>query len=186
VTPIDLSRGKALSPINVGNAPIGIAVTPDGSTVFVTNLNSESVTPINTASDTAAAAIATDGAPIAVVVTARAAWVVNTPAGGTAGNNVQPISVVSDTAGSAIRMPKGAQNIALTPDGLTAWVACLNSASLVPIDLSTKRAGKAILVLGGPVAVAVANQAKPQPTTGAPTSSVAKSKKKSKVTTTTK
>jgi YVTN family beta-propeller protein len=186
VTPIDLSTGKALAPINVGNAPVGIAVTADGSTVFVTNLNSESVTPINTASDTAAAAIATDGGPIAVVVAANAAWVVNTPASGTSGNNVQPISVATDRAGRPIRMPKGAQNIALAPDGRTAWVACLNSASLVPIDLRTKKAGKAILVLGGPVAVAVANQAKATPTTSVPTSSVAKSKKKSKVTTTTK
>ena len=187
VTPIDLSTGKALSPITVGNAPIGVAITPDGSTAFVTNLNSESVTPINTASDTAAAPIAMAGGPVAVVVAGNDAWVVNAPATGYPGNNVEPISLATDKVGHGIGLPKGAQNIAVTPDGKTAWVVCLNTNSLVPINLVTKRAGTPIVVPGGPFAIAIANQAKVQPTTGSPTTSVVKPKTtttKAKTTTT--
>jgi len=187
VTPIDLSKGRALAPIAVGNAPVGVAVTPDGSTVFVTNLNSESVTPINIASETAAAPIATDGGPVAVVVAYNAAWVVNTPASGRPGNNLQPIALTTDIAGRAIRLPRGAQNVAVEPGGRTAWVVCLNSDSLVPVNLPRRIAGRAIVVRGGPFAIAIANQAKAGPTTGTPTSSVAAKKKvtKKRVTTTT-
>jgi YVTN family beta-propeller protein len=174
VTPIDLSTDKALAPITVGNAPVGIAVTPDGSTVFVTNLNSESVTPISVASDQASAAIATAGGPVAVAVAGNTVWVVNTPAGGQ-GNNLQPIGVASERVGPPIRLPAGAQNIAIAPNGKTGWVVCLNSNKLVPVNLVTHKAGTAIIVRGGPFAVAVADQARgPAPTT----TTVPKSKKK--------
>jgi YVTN family beta-propeller protein len=152
-------------------------VSPDGSTVFVTNLNSESVTPVTVASNTAGAAIATAGGPVAVAVAGNDAWVVNTPASGQ-GNNVQPISIAALAAGAPIRLPKGAQNIAIAPSGKTAWVVCLNSDKLVPIDLVTHKAGTAIIVRGGPFAVAVAAQAKgPAPKTTT-TTTVAKKKKK--------
>lgn len=183
VTPIDLSTGKALPPIRVGNAPVGIAVTPDGSTVFVTNLNSESVTPITVSSDTPGASIATAGGPVAVVVAHNDAWVVNTPAGGE-GNNLQPISVASGVAGKPIKLPNGAQNVAVLPSGNTAWVVCLNTDKLVAVNLVTHKVGAAVKIRGGPFAVAVAYQ----PRGAAPTTTtVPKSKKpgKKKATTTT-
>lgn len=173
VTPIHLSTGKAGAPIPVGNAPVGVAITPDGSTVFVTNLNSESVTPIDVASNTASAAIATAGGPIAVAIAHGAAWVVNTPAGGE-GNDLQPISIATGTAGKPIRLPKGAQNLAVSPDGDTVWVVCLDSNKLVPVDVVTRKAEAAVDVQGGPFAIAVADQATgPAPTT----TTVAKAKK---------
>jgi len=181
VTPIDLSTGRALAPIRVGNAPVGVAITPDGSTVFVTNLNSESVTPITVASDTPGASIATAGGPVAVVVARNAAWVVNTPASGQ-GNNLQPISVATERAGKPIKMPSGAQNLSVLPGGGTAWVVCLNSDKLVAVNLVTHRVGATVKVRGGPFAVAVAYQPRgPAPTT----TTVAKAKKTKKKTTTT-
>jgi hypothetical protein len=129
--------------------------------------------------DTTGAAIAVAGGPVAVAVAAGAAWVVNTPAGGQPGNNVQPISLLADTAGKPIMLPKGAQNIAIAPNGRTAWVVCLNSDELVPVGLVSRRAGTAISVPGGPFAVTVANQAKAGAAPiGSTTSTVAKKKKK--------
>jgi YVTN family beta-propeller protein len=180
VTPIDLSTGKALTPIRVGNAPVGIAVTPDGSTVFVTNLNSESVTPITVASDTPGASIATAGGPVAVVVAHNDAWVVNTPAGGE-GNNLQPISVTSGVAGKPIKLPNGAQNLAVLPNGSTAWVVCLNTDKLVAVNLVRHKVSAAIKIRGGPFAVAVAYQ----PRGAAPTTTTVPKSKKTKKTTTT-
>ena len=177
VTPIDLSTGKVLPPIPVGNAPIGVAVSPDGSTVFVTNANSESVTPITVATDAAGFGISTAGGPVAVAVADGAAWVINTPAGRLAGNNVQPISLTSNTAGTPIALPKGAQNIAIAPSGVTAWVVCLNSDKLVPVNLATRRAGAPVTVPGGPFAVAVAYQ--PRGPTPAPSATSTAKKSKS-------
>ena len=157
-SPRSTCHGKALPPIRVGNAPVGIAVTPDGSTVFVTNLNSESVTPITVSSDTPGASIATAGGPVAVVVAHNDAWVVNTPAGGE-GNNLQPISVASGVAGKPIKLPNGAQNVAVLPSGNTAWVVCLNTDKLVAVNLVTHKVGAAVKIRGGPFAVAVAYQA---------------------------
>ena len=95
---------------------------------------------------------------------------------------MQPISLASDIAGTPIQLPKGAQNIALAPGGTTAWVVCLNSNKLVPIDLLTHRKGAAITVRGGPFAVAVADQPRgpAPPTTAAP--SKPKKPKKGKAT----
>ncbi len=182
VTPIDLATGKAGKPIHVGNAPLAVAVTPDGSTVFVTNLNSESVTPINVAANQAEAAIAVAGGPVAIAVGGQHAWVVNAPATGKTGNNVQSISLTTDKAGTPITLENGAQGISITPDGTTAWVACLNADALVPIDLATGQAGAAIKLLGGPFAVTVADQ--PQTASSAPTTTTTTSKKTAKTTTT--
>ena len=182
VTPIDLATGKAGTPINVGNGPLGIAVTPDGSTVYVTNLDSESVSPINVSTMQAGAPVAVEGGPLAVVVGHGSAWVVDAPAVGQVGNNLQPILITTNTAGKAIALPKGAQGAAVSPNGLVAWVVCLNSDRLSPVNLVTRRVGTPILIAGGPVAVAVADQPQgPAPTT---TTTVAPKKKKRTTTTT--
>jgi YVTN family beta-propeller protein len=156
VTPIDLATGKAGPPIAVGNGPTGVAISPDGSTVFVTNLDSGSVSPISTATNKAAAAIAVPGGPVAVVVAAGAAWVVDTPSNIAQGDNVVPIPLASLQAGSPIPVGKGAQDIAFTPDLKTAWVSCLTADSLVPIDVASKKVGTPISVSGGPFALAIA------------------------------
>jgi YVTN family beta-propeller protein len=158
VTPIDLTTGAPEKAITVGNAPIGLAVTPDGGTVFVANLNSESVTPIAVSTNTARAAIAVPGGPIAMVATQSDVWVVDTPATGAKGDNVVDINLLTSKAGTPIPVGKGAQAIALAPGDKSAWVACLSSQTIVPIDLVTRAAGTPIAVPGGPFAIAIANQ----------------------------
>ncbi len=159
VTPIDLATHAAGKPITVGNGPTGIAVSPDGTQVFVTNLDSGSVSPITVASNAAGAPITVPGGPVAIAVAAGSAWVVDTPSTASAGDNVVPIAVASDTAGSPISVAKGAQDIAITPNQKTAWVACLNADQLVPIDLATSKAGTPIRVVGGPFALAIVSEA---------------------------
>ncbi|MDR3549863.1 MAG: hypothetical protein P4L31_00480, partial [Candidatus Babeliales bacterium] len=45
------------TPIAVGNSPVGIAITPDGATAYVTNLNDNTITPITIATNTPLAPI---------------------------------------------------------------------------------------------------------------------------------
>jgi YVTN family beta-propeller protein len=178
VTPIDLSTRTAGKAITVGNGPTGMAITSDGSTVFVTNLDSGSVTPIATANNSAGAPISVPGGPISVAVAGQDAWVVDTPSNTSAGNNVVPISISSDRAGAPITVDKGAQFIAITPDGTTGWVSCLQANALVPINLATHKIGASIRVVGGPFAMAIADQAQGGGSGVTTTTSAKKGKKK--------
>ena len=158
VTPVDLATGKSLGPIVVGNAPTGVAITPDGSTAIVTNLNSGSVSPINIASNKARAPISVQGGPIAVAVSPAdpaIAWVADTSSNTSTGANVTPVDLSAGVAGTPIPIGKGPQGIAITPDGTTAWIVCYNASSLESIDLRTKRPGPAVRVAGGPSAIAL-------------------------------
>src|ERR1700743_1072336 len=50
-----------------GPPPNGVGVSPDGTTVYVTNINSDDVTPIDTATNTAGTPINVGNRPIGVV-----------------------------------------------------------------------------------------------------------------------
>lgn len=138
VTPVDLATGKALPPITVGNAPTGIAITPDGSVALVTNLNSGSVSTIDIANDKAGAPIAVQGAPIAVAISSvqpTIAFVVDAISKQAKLGNVTPINLTTDAAGKPIVVGKNPQAIALSPDGKTAWVVCFGNETIVPVEI---------------------------------------------------
>jgi len=180
VTPVELATRKALAPITVGNAPTGIAITSDGSTALVTNLNSGSVSPIDIANNTAGSPIIVQGGPIAIATSAAqptVAYVVDAISTQSATGNVTPIDLANSTAGRPIYVGKNPQAIAISPDGKTAWIACYGSHAIVAVSLATHRAGTAIRLLGAPSAIAVA--AKPS-STGTHKSGSGSKKKKTK------
>ena len=57
MTPINTATNKALKAIKVGDDPAAIAITPNGQTTYVVNVNSGTVTPIKTATNKALKAI---------------------------------------------------------------------------------------------------------------------------------
>src|SRR5262249_10348142 len=59
---------KVVATIDVGLAPFGVAVTPDGSTVYVTNLNN-TVSVIATATNAVSATISVGHGPVGVAFT---------------------------------------------------------------------------------------------------------------------
>jgi YVTN family beta-propeller protein len=71
VSVIDTASNKVIGPpITVGDLPIGVAVTPDGNTVYVANADSNSVSVIATATNTVTATIPDVGTePIGAAVT---------------------------------------------------------------------------------------------------------------------
>jgi YVTN family beta-propeller protein len=69
VTPVNLVTGTAGSAITVGNNPDGIAITPDGSTAYVTNSGGNTVTPINVSTDAPGAPITVGTTPDAIAIT---------------------------------------------------------------------------------------------------------------------
>ena len=135
---------------NLGReGPKGLAITPDGATLYAANFGAygvvngqamqisdgTTVTPIDTATDTAGTPITVGSEPSSVGITpdGRTAYVVNL-----ASNSVTPIDIATNSAGSPITLnatltgTPGYQ-IAITPDGTTAYVVT-RSNTLVPID----------------------------------------------------
>ncbi|PKN12074.1 MAG: hypothetical protein CVU69_09015 [Deltaproteobacteria bacterium HGW-Deltaproteobacteria-4] len=68
VTVIDLANDTATNKVLVGNAPIGVAVTPDGSQVYVANRGSDSVSVIEAVSNVVVATIPVGSQPQGVAV----------------------------------------------------------------------------------------------------------------------
>ena len=71
MTPVTLSSMTLGTPINVGNQPTAIAITPDGTKAYVANYNGNgpgTVTPINLSTD-ATATITVGRGPDAIVIT---------------------------------------------------------------------------------------------------------------------
>jgi len=157
VTPINLVTGRSLAPINVGNAPIAIAISTDGTTAFVTNSYSGSVSPISTASDTTGTPIEMLGSPQAIVSVPSKDEMVVANAATTGTDNLTLISVATESAKSSIPVPKNPTAVAVATNGKSAWVVCFGAGMLVRVDLvnGAVDAQHEIAISNGPYALAL-------------------------------
>ena len=136
--------------------PAGAATT--SWTAYVVDQGSNSVMPINTATNVAGSSInlpgtVTDPQSIAIDPSATTAYV-------TAGNNyLVPIDLATGAAQSPISLPGlsgGEEGVSLTPDGTTALVAEGGATDFFdPVDLATSTPGSPITVGSAPSALAV-------------------------------
>jgi YVTN family beta-propeller protein len=148
VTPIDLESGTAGVPIATGSTPYGVAITPDGKRVLVTETGSGQMTVLN----------AKTYAPIATVkVGTRPHGVAITPDGSTAyvaaEGGVTPVNLTNFSVGAPIPVGASPIGIAISPDGSLAYVANQGSASVTPIAIATNTAGTPIPVGTSPYGV---------------------------------
>ncbi len=159
VTPIDTATNMPGEPIDVGNEPFAIAVTPDGKTVYVANTwentgrlasGQSTVTPIATATNTPGPPIEVGSGPWAFAITpdGTTAYVINFYS-----HSVTPIATATNTPGPPIRVGQGPRAIAITPDGKTAYVASWQGGTVTPI--ATDTAGAPIEVGEGARAIAI-------------------------------
>ncbi len=116
VTPIDTATNTAGTPITVGTYPRVIAITPDGKTAYVVNIDAGTVIPIATATNTAAAPITVGSQPFAIAITpdGKTAYVANSLSG-----TVTPIDTATNTAGTPITVGNRPDAIAITPASIT-------------------------------------------------------------------
>ncbi len=123
VSVIDTATNMVIgSPIPVGFNPLGVAVTPDGSTVYVANRNASTVSVIDTATNTVIGSpIPVGSGPWGVAVTpdGSAVYVANFVA-----NTVSVIDTATNMViGSPIPVGSNPLGVAVTPDGSTVYVA---------------------------------------------------------------
>jgi YVTN family beta-propeller protein len=152
VTPIDVATNTPGTAITVGSQPVGIAITPDGETAYVSISDTSSVTPIDLATNAPGSAIPVGNSPYGVAITpdGKTAYVTND-----GGNSVTPIDVTTNTPGTQIPVGSNPRGIAITPDGTTVYVTNIISDSVTPIDVATNTPGTDIPVTTNPNGVAI-------------------------------
>ena len=158
--------------IVVGHKPHGIAFTPDGTRALVANFADGTVTPIDTATDTAGAPFAVGVNPDQIAITPDGSRAYVTDNGA---NAVYPIALPALTVGAPITVGEGKEHplgIAITPNGTKAYVAnngtddqnvSGNGNTVTPITLATNTAGTPIVMgslASGPWNVAVTPDSK--------------------------
>lgn len=134
VSVINRADNTVVKTINVGNAPVDIAVNTGGTRVYVTNEGSNTVTVIDTTNDFKIAATITVGAqPTAVAVRpdGKRVYVTNT-----GGRSVSVIDPLTNKRIGTISVGTAPREIAFSPDGKLAFVANYGSGSVSVINTS--------------------------------------------------
>ena len=134
VSVIDTATNTVVGlPIPVGNGPFAVAVTPDGTKVYVANTTGN-VSVIHTATKTLVKTVSLGGQPIAVAVTPDGAkvYVVNTGIRQCFGDPQAWQHGGGHDPGGAL--PRG---VAITPDGTQAYVANSFDNTVSVIDTAT-------------------------------------------------
>jgi YVTN family beta-propeller protein len=129
------------------------------ATAYVTNFASNTVTPIEVASNKAGAEIPVGpvgSRPLGIAITpdGKTAYVANVFIGSFSGT-VTPIEVASNKAGAEIPLGKEPFGVAITPDGKTAYVTNDGSNTVTPIEVASNKAGAEIPVGRGPRGIAI-------------------------------
>lgn len=108
--------------IPVGASPVAVAVSPDGSTVYVTNFNSDTVSVIDVAAGTETRTIPTGANPrgIAVSPDGSTLWVTNYGAG-----TVSEIDAASGTITRTITIGTYPYAVVVSPDGSTVYASAV-------------------------------------------------------------
>jgi YVTN family beta-propeller protein len=156
VSVITTATNTVVATITVGNQPSGVAVTPDGTKVYVVNQGG-TVSVIATASNTVVATVTVGANPSGVAVTpdGTKVYVVNTGYGGS--STVSVIATASNTVvGSPIPVGFFPRGIAITPDGTKVYVTNQSDGTVSVIVTATNNVvGSQITVEKLPLGVAV-------------------------------
>jgi len=159
VSVIDISTNAVVATVPVGIEPVGVAITPDGTRVYVANEGPNtsprvggSVSVIDTSTNAVVATVPVGGTALGVAVTpdGTRAYVTNPTSGS--------ISVI-DTSTNAVvaTVPLGGApyGVAITPDGTRAYVGNQTSASIQVINTSTNTLTATVFACFGAGGVAI-------------------------------
>jgi YVTN family beta-propeller protein len=121
VSVIDTATNTVIATIPVGIGQTGVAVTPDGSKVYVALANVPFVSVIDTATNTVIATIPVGGlSPFGVAVTPDGSKVYVTDS--SRFGHVSVIDTTTNTVIAAIPVGEGPRGVAVTPDGSKVYV----------------------------------------------------------------
>jgi YVTN family beta-propeller protein len=162
VSVINTTSNTVTATIPVGLEPWGVAVSPDGSKVYITNENSNfvpgTVSVIDTATNMVTATIPVGQAPEGIAVTpdGRKVYVANISS-----NTVSVIDTATNTVTAAIPVSNFPIGVAASPDGSKVYITSLDTAPSVSgtvsvIDTATNTVMATISIASGePEGVAI-------------------------------
>jgi YVTN family beta-propeller protein len=138
-----LAPTAAMADTVTGTIPTGagaytVAFTPDGAKAYVTNYAANTVSVIDTATQTETAEVAVGQSPTGIDITpdGTRAYVLNQSS-----RTITVIDTATDTALTTFgSLPVAPQNIEISPDGTKAYIATLGSAIEV-LDIATNTLG---------------------------------------------
>jgi YVTN family beta-propeller protein/VCBS repeat-containing protein len=163
------------SPIHTGTEPLGLVLSPDGTRLYVTDVNAGNVDEngdpvddvvyvIDTATNTTVGAPIPVGLfPVGAVVTSDGSrvYVANTGQGGSGTGDPGTISVIDTaahaTVGSPITVGIEPWGLALSPDGNRLYVGNLGSHSVSAVDTATGTVSNTIQVGLNPAGLALSS-----------------------------
>ncbi|MGO9196543.1 MAG: PKD domain-containing protein [Acidimicrobiales bacterium] len=124
VEAIDPSNGSTSKPISVGPLESagagGIAITPDGKTVWVSSSENGTVTPITVSTGKAGTPLAVGYFPTSLAVTpnGKTLWVANT-----GDDDLVPVDLANSTVGKTVKLGGGPDDLSITPNGRDLFAA---------------------------------------------------------------
>lgn len=156
VSVIDLSSNTVIATVPVGEGPSGVAATPDGRFVYVTNNRGPefSVSVIDVASNSVIATVPVGSMPTGVATTpdGRFAYALVSGPG-----TVAAIDTATSTVAATATIGSGSApfSIAFTPDGRFAYIANLMQNTVSVLDAATNTVTATVPVGAAPFDVAV-------------------------------
>ncbi|AKB19431.1 disaggregatase related repeat-containing protein [Methanosarcina sp. WWM596] len=133
VSVIDTTTNTVTATVDVGDRPLGVTVTPDGSNVYVTNYGSNTVSVIDTATNTVTATVDVGDHPLGVAVTPDGS---NVYVANYGDNTVSMIDTATNTVAATVDVGQSPWGVAVTPDGSNVYVTNIGSCSVSVIDTS--------------------------------------------------
>jgi YVTN family beta-propeller protein len=150
VSIVDLAKREPDRILEVGQKPMGVAVSPDGRWLYVAACQSRKISRIDLNYEVV---LATFGAPLA-----STSNLAITPDGRillAAGDNNRLLIIDAETGRTdKVKVGDDPAAVAISPDGLTAFVACYGGASIGVVDLASRKLVRELPVGPGCIDVA--------------------------------
>jgi YVTN family beta-propeller protein len=119
VSVIDTASNAVTATVDVGNKPIGIVITPDGTKVYVANEFSSDVSVIDTVTNKVTSTVNVENGPFGVAVTPDGKKVYVTHE---YSNNVSVIDTATNKVTATVPVGDSTYGVAITPDGANVYV----------------------------------------------------------------